>query len=75
MIEIINGIKQLGFGDFLAYTIFIWLIYSIIDGPVCKYFESILGIKHEIHWYDILLLITWIVIYIYGLIIYGKVGQ
>lgn len=72
MIDIIKAIKDLGLSSFLSYTIFIWLLFYIIDSPVMKHVEKLCGHTNRVYWYDIIILSFWILLYCYGLYAYGK---
>jgi len=71
-IDILNGIKDLGFGSTLAWTIVYWYMIYFIDGPIMKYIETLLGVEHKPHWYDILLLIIAIILFLYSFYAYGE---
>jgi len=71
-IDILNGIKDLGFGSTLAWTLVYWYMIYFIDGPIMKYIETLLNIEHKHHWYDTVLLIGAIVLFLYSFQVYGE---
>jgi len=74
-IDILNGVKDLGFGSTLAWAIVYWCIFCIIDGPIMKYIETLLGIVRKVHRYDIILLIIAIVVFLYSFYAYGEINK
>jgi len=70
-IDILNGIKDLGFGATLAWTIVYWYMIYFIDGPIMKYIETLLKMEHKHHWYDTVLLIIAIIVFLYSFQVYG----
>ena len=72
MNKLIIGIKDLGFGGFFSYSLFIWFLYSLINGPMMRWVEKQIRLTAEFRWYDIIILILWIILYIYGIYEYGK---
>jgi hypothetical protein len=72
MFCIISGIKALGFGGVLAYTFVMFILFWLIDSKLYNAIETLLGMEHKIYWYDVITLIGFIILYIYGLYIFGK---
>ena len=69
---IIKGFHNLGFGTSMALIIWVWVVFLIIDGPVAKYLENIFGISNTAHWYDVLLIIIFIMFNGYLFYLAGK---
>lgn len=70
--SIIKGFHNLGFGTSMALIIWVWIIFLIIDGPVAKYLETIFRVSNNAHWYDVLLIILFIVFNGYLFYLAGK---
>jgi len=71
-IDILNGIKDLGFGSTLAWVIVYWYMIYFIEGPIMKYIETLFGIEHKPHWYDMVLLVAAITLFLYSFRAYGE---
>ena len=71
-VDILNSIKDLGFGATLAWTIVYWYMIYFIDGPIMKYIETLMDIEHKPHWYDGILLIIAIILFLYSFYVYGN---
>lgn len=72
MNELIVGIKDLGFGGFLSYSLFTWFLYLLVDGPIVRWIEKQIGLTAEFRWYDVIILTLWIGLYIYGIYEYER---
>ena len=70
--NIVKGFHCLGFGTSLIIILWIWLLFIIVDGPVARYFETLLNIPHMIHMYDVVLIILFIIFNAYIFYLTGK---
>jgi hypothetical protein len=70
--NIINGIYELGFGGFISYLIFSLFLFWIIDSKIFYYIESLIKLEHNVYFYDIILLVLFMLLFLYGLFVFGE---
>ena len=72
MIYFMQGIKKLGAALSLTYTSIMLFIFIVVDSVLMSSIEDFFEIQHKVYLYDIMLLLLWFVVYLYGFIVIGK---
>jgi len=71
-VTILQGLKTMGFTVFITYTIFWYTLIYFIETVMFKNIEILCNIENKIYWYDVVFLMLFIYVYVYGIYLFGK---